>query len=141
MVMLFQLNVSLQYAGFKGEGINDNRVLMNKSHFPARFPYDAAYSTNAVLVCVRNPLDVLVSSLNFLVTLTHNKQINEDYTKIFPQIWETCIKEDISMWKMWHQYWIEKAEKQEMPVFFVRYEDVLKDPKKNLEDIFKFLFA
>jgi hypothetical protein len=69
--------VALQFAGFKGEGIHDRRVWINKTHFPVRFPYDRSYNTNAVVCCVRNPLDVIVSQFNFLVTLTHNKQIKE----------------------------------------------------------------
>jgi len=44
------------------------------------------------------------------------------------------------MWKRWHNYWIEKAENQEVPVFFVRFEDLLKEPEHNLKQIFQFVF-
>lgn len=45
MVMKYNLNVSLQYTGFKGEGIVDDRIWINKSHFPVRMPYDHSYDT------------------------------------------------------------------------------------------------
>ena len=72
MVMKFSLNVALQYAGFKGEGIVDNRVWINKTHFPYRFPYDHPYDTSVILCCVRNPLDVFVSQILQLCTMCHN---------------------------------------------------------------------
>lgn len=60
-VMKFYLNVALQFAGFKGEGITDERIWIQKTHFPTKFPYQNTFSTQAVLCCVRNPLDVFVS--------------------------------------------------------------------------------
>ena len=42
-VMKFSLNVALQYSGFKAEGIVDERVWINKSHFPFRIPFDMSY--------------------------------------------------------------------------------------------------
>jgi hypothetical protein len=77
MVMKYNLNVSLQYTGFKGEGIVDDRIWINKSHFPVRMPYDHYYDTQAIMVCVRNPLDVFVSGCILLASMTHNKSINE----------------------------------------------------------------
>jgi len=43
MVMKFTLNMQLQFSGFKGEGIVDERTWINKTHFPFRIPYDKAY--------------------------------------------------------------------------------------------------
>ena len=63
MVMKFNMNVALQFSGFKGEGIVDEKIWINKTHFPYRFPFDDSYSTNLILCCVRNPLDVFVSQL------------------------------------------------------------------------------
>jgi len=43
MVMKFTLNVALQYCGFKGEGIVDPCIWINKSHYPFRIPFDKSY--------------------------------------------------------------------------------------------------
>jgi hypothetical protein len=39
MVMRHVPNISLQIAGFKGEGITDNRCWIKKSHFPLSLPF------------------------------------------------------------------------------------------------------
>ena len=39
MVMKFLPNMALQFCGFKGEGIVDNRVWIKKSHFPFTTPF------------------------------------------------------------------------------------------------------
>jgi hypothetical protein len=59
--MKFTLNIGLQYMGFKGEGIVSKKCLINKSHFPMRSPMDKEYQSDAILLAVRNPLDVFVS--------------------------------------------------------------------------------
>jgi hypothetical protein len=37
--------------------------------------------------------------------------------------------------------WLEVAEKGEYPVHFFRYEDLLDDPVKTMEDVFKFVLG
>jgi len=137
MVMKFQLNVSLQFAGFKGEGIVDNRIWINKTHFPYRLPYDTEYSTNVILCCVRNPLDVFVSQFVQLCSMTHNKSINENFHTDYPE-WDWMVKQETKIWKKWHRYWIDKASSLEVPVLFFRFEDLMSDTKGTLEEIFAF---
>lgn len=60
-LMKFTLNVTLQYSGFKGEGIVKDKCWINKTHFPYRTPMDREYDTQVILLAVRNPLDVIVS--------------------------------------------------------------------------------
>ena len=105
MVMKFTLNTALQFAGFKGEGIVDDRVWINKTHFPYRIPYDNKYTTNMILCCVRNPLDVIVSNFLFLCTLTHNRTINEKYWEFSE--WESFVMNETKGIRKWHKYWIE----------------------------------
>ena len=66
--MKFTLNSSLQFSGFKGEGIVDDRCWINKTHFPFRTPMDKPYGTQLVLCAVRNPLDVVVSFFQMIGT-------------------------------------------------------------------------
>jgi hypothetical protein len=139
MVMKFNLNVSLQFAGFKGEGIVDNRIWISKTHFPLRMPYDREYKSNIVLCCVRNPLDVFVSEFVQISSMTHNLSINENFSKDFEE-WDWMIRHETKVWKKWHEYWIEKAQSNEVPVYFFRYEDLLSDPSEVLTGIFSFVF-
>jgi Sulfotransferase domain len=106
-VMKFNLNVALQYTGFMAEGITDDRIWMQKTHFPTKFPYQNAFGTQVLLCCVRNPLDVFVSEFMQIATMTHNNDTNEDFTK-FPE-WSTHVQQEIGIWKRWHTYWLDKA--------------------------------
>jgi Sulfotransferase domain len=139
MVMKFTLNTCLQYSGFKGEGIVDERTWINKTHFPYRIPYDNSYKTNAIICCVRNPLDVIVSNFLFLSTLTHNRCVNEKFWEY--EEWDGCVTNEIRGIMKWHKYWIDAAKKQDVPVFFVRFEDLLSDPATHLKEVFKFVFC
>ena len=40
--------------------------------------------------------------------------------------------------KKWMQHWIDAAKNQDLPVYFVRFEDLTANPKSVLEEIFKF---
>ena len=42
------------------------------------------------------------------------------------------------IWKKWHEYWINKAKQQDVPILFFRFEDLLSDPQTTLSDIFSF---
>ena len=66
--------------------------------------------------------------------MTHNNDINEDFTKYSE--WEMHVKHEVKIWKMWHNHWIEKAKKMQVPIYFFRYEDMMRDPKEILTKIF-----
>ena len=62
----------LQMAGLLGEGTSDDRCWIVKTHYPSElteYPFDC----NKIIVCVRNPFDVMVSKQHFLNTFSHAK--------------------------------------------------------------------
>ncbi len=65
-------NLMLQQIGFKGEETVDNGVWICKSHYPLTLTDDLPQLANRVICCVRNPIDVIVSEFNFMLTWTHN---------------------------------------------------------------------
>ena len=65
-------NVALQYSGFKAEGIIGDQVLIKKSHYPFRFPFQEAFDADYAVVCSRNPIDVSPSFFYMVLSLTHN---------------------------------------------------------------------
>lgn len=141
-LMKFTLNVSLQYQGFKGEGIVKDRCWINKTHFPFRTPLDCEYDTQMVILAVRNPLDVFVSFFNMIGTQSHTKSFREDITS--PEIasyWNSFFESDLKCWKEWHDYWMDVIENSELPVFFFRFEDLLQTPERVLKDMFRFILA
>ena len=125
--------MALQFSGFKGEGITDGRVWIQKTHFPYKFPYQYPFNTQVVLCCVRNPMDVFVSQFIQLCTMTHNKNTIEDFTQ-FPQ-WKLHIEQEVKIWRYWNEYWIAKAREQAVPIYFFRFEDLLENPESELNTI------
>ncbi|TNV79417.1 hypothetical protein FGO68_gene12917 [Halteria grandinella] len=122
------LNVSLQYSAFKGEGHSTSSpkippsCWIHKTHYPYVIPYQKQLQGNQVLVCVRNPFDVFPSQFLKFCTMTHNLDINEDFTQ-FPE-WKLHLSQEVGIWKRWHYYWIRMAQERRVPIKFVRFEDV-----------------
>ena len=124
--MHFSLNTSLQYQGFKGEGIVKERCWINKTHFPFRAPFDREYESQVIILAVRNPLDVINSFFNMIATQSHTLSHDNDVDdpNISPY-WEMFFQTDVDMWFEWHQYWMEKIKTSDIPIYFFRFEDLL----------------
>ena len=86
-----KLNLELLHMGLAGEGIVDKRVWLVKTHYPERYGKAKFYSERAVM-CVRNPMDAIVSLFHMVATGSHTKSIqNLDFVK-FPLIWTAFIE-------------------------------------------------
>jgi hypothetical protein len=60
----------LQLQGLIGEYVVDDTVSIIKAHYPLRFnPLD--YSVNKIIVCVRNPFNVIRSNFEFFGGMSH----------------------------------------------------------------------
>jgi hypothetical protein len=88
--MFFQMNLALQFCGFKGEGIIDDRIWISKSHFPITFPFEMPYKTQLVICCVRNPIDAFVSTFHLMSTMAHNVTANDDCFNL-PE-WDNVVR-------------------------------------------------
>ena len=60
--------LALQLTGLKGQGVADNRVWLVGTHTPEVYPPSLEFDANRGILCVRNPLDVIVSMLHLQVT-------------------------------------------------------------------------
>jgi hypothetical protein len=81
-----KLNLELLTRGLEGEGMVDKRVWFVKTHYPERYGKAKFYSEKVVM-CLRNPMDSMVSLFNMVATGSHDKSIqNLDFVK-FPVIW------------------------------------------------------
>ena len=63
--MSIDITLDQQFNGFMGEEIVDESVWIKKSHWPMRIPGNQIQIGNKVLVCVRNPYDIIVSLMYF----------------------------------------------------------------------------
>lgn len=62
----------LQFAGLIGEGTVDDTVWIIKSHHPHRFRSNPDFYCSKIIVCVRNPFEVIISWAHFHITETHS---------------------------------------------------------------------
>ena len=141
-LMKFTMNVSLQYTGFKGEGIVKDRCWINKTHFPYRTPMDKEFDTGVIILAVRNPLDVFVSFFQMIASQTHTQTIKEPINvDEIGQFWNEFFESDVRMWVEWHDFWMEKVKTSAVPIYFFRFEDLLLQPEQILKQMFRLILG
>jgi len=80
----------LQLAGFIGEAIVDSTCWIIKTHDPVR-PHCKNFTTNKIIVCVRNPIDVINSMIHFLSCWSHSKEMANNIWDQNPDYFEEKI--------------------------------------------------
>jgi hypothetical protein len=48
------------------------------------------------------------------------------------------VKQEIKVWVDYHKWWFTQAKSARVPLYFVRYEDILVGTEKSLNEIFAF---
>ena len=119
-----------------GENLIDDRVWITKSHFPERV-FFAHQTINKAVVIVRNPLDAIFSKFNFDVTHTHDTSISDRSMAKYADLFDEFVKENVRVWREFHSYWMEG--RPDIPVYILRFEDVLSHPKETMTKVMKFL--
>ena len=55
--------------------------------------------------------------------------------------WQQFAKQCAKAWNIWHNHWLQVAENSERPVYFFRFEDVLKNPREELRNLMMFILG
>lgn len=121
----YLVNLALQMQGFKGQEVVDNRVWIVKTHYPDGFSLELDFDSNKSILCVRNPLDVLASQFSFMFTWTHSKSMIQQFHLDFKDTWERMVRYQIHKWAAFHRWWMQHAQKNNLPLYFFRYEDMI----------------
>lgn len=103
---------SLQIQGLKGEAVYDNRVWISKTHHPLIIPYRFKFYSNKLLLCVRNPLDIIPSYASFCNTMNHGIKPDFEYEKDYPQWWDMWIKTHVPMIKKFYDVILDHCMKE-----------------------------
>ena len=117
-----------------GEGLVDKRVWVVKTHYPERYGKTKFYAERAILL-VRNPMDCITSLYNMVSTGSHNRSIEDNDFKKFPKVWGDFVTQDISVWKDFHDFWLNAK----IPVHIIRYEDIVQTPEPTLKSLLEFI--
>mmetsp|Transcript_404 Transcript_404/g.252 ORF Transcript_404/g.252 Transcript_404/m.252 type:complete len:178 (+) Transcript_404:403-936(+) len=75
------------------------------------------------------------------LTLTHTKTCANDFLKEFPKEWEYQLKFTIKLYEQFVNTWVNMAKEKQLPVMFIRFEDLIKDKSTTVKDIFKFIYG
>ena len=51
------------------------------------------------------------------------------------------LETDFKCWNKWHDHWVQKAKKLEIPIYFFRFEDLLLNPEAILSEMFQFILG
>ena len=112
--------------GMKGEEIVDDTCWIIKSHFPlALFESPPVFSANKSIVIVRNPLECIISWLNFLSTNCHSFKCPFNIEELYPNYWDWWVKNITTHMNSWLMLMITEARERRWPVLFVRFEDLV----------------
>ena len=91
-----------------------------------------------MIVVVRNPIDVIPSFAYLHAFRSHSLTPNERLDVDFPEWWNEWVIKMAQCMQFNHTFTVERLAK-EIPTYFLRYEDLLKNPERVLKECFKFL--
>jgi hypothetical protein len=135
-------STSLQITGLAGEEIIDDRVFIIKAHHPGTFPGVIEFDSTKVVMCVRNPLDVLVSFASLVNTLSHTAEPEFNYATDFPEWWDWWVKDQAEKHANYFNTMIDACTTGgKNPVYICRFEDLLANKQEELTGVMKFLLG
>ena len=137
------LNLTLHlYAGnMAGEETvsHENLCWVTKTHWPLLSPLGAEkFSAQKCIAIVRNPIDQLPSMALLMNCMSHSLQSEVPLNELDPVWWERLVH---MMSPMVNINVLEMREHLEpaIPTYYVRYEDLVIDPKPVLMELFAFM--
>lgn len=107
---------------------------ITKTHWPERRGCSKFRAHRAVLV-VRNPFDAIVSFWNLNVTNTHTEKVTEEVYERFADFFQDLVRNEMVVWLEFLEFW---ATRTDIPVLLVRYEDLIGNPRLELEKVLNF---
>ena len=78
--------------GMRGEGYIDGRVWIIKSPVMSGAIKLEPYSSNKVVMCVRNPLDIFPSVAQLINTMSHSAKFEFEVEKEYPEWWNHFLE-------------------------------------------------
>jgi hypothetical protein len=116
-----------------GEGMVTQQVSIVKTHYPERTGF--RLQAHRAIVLIRNPYDTIDSYWNLCLTNTHTETVTDEVYHCHKDFWELFVRNEIKVWIRFHRFWLDAK----IPVLWVRYEDFLKDPQRELMRMASFL--
>jgi len=122
--------------GLAGEGVTAQAIFV-KTHWPERTGNRVFTGRRAILM-VRNPYDAIDSYWNLNATKSHTKTVTAAVYEQFIDQWRGLARNEIQVWIRFLDYWIRKCP---APVLIVRFEDLVRDPSRQLTRMMEFALS
>lgn len=114
-----------------GEGLC--RPPICKTHWPERIGCQRYMAQRAILV-VRNPWDVIDSYWNLNLTNTHTEKVTDEIYNQFQDFFAELAANEMKVWLDFHNFWFSTS----IPLLVIRYEDLILNPRPEMEKILQF---
>ena len=139
--MNWDITIQMLYAGLLGEETvsTDNLCWVTKTHWPMESPLGAKkFPAEKCFSIVRNPIDLLPSFALLFITMSHSMTITPPVNEHDPAFWDTFIKK-ISTFINDQTLAMRRQMENEIPTYYIRYEDLVLNPQPVLTELFKFM--
>jgi len=91
---------------------------------------------------VRNPLDVCTSFFNMFLGMTHTNTIKGDFLgEDLKKYWQIWVLDECRAYRKWHDHWLKIAYEGKIPVYFFRFEDVIRNKQHELNELMRFILG
>ena len=116
---------SFQMSGMLGENVVDDTCWVIKTHHPMpKFPGTKEFAVQKVIVCVRNPFDVIMSNYNFTNSnFAHSATVeNDPFAPENADYINEVIQNKTKELKKFQEHVFEALIKNEVPFYFLKFE-------------------
>ena len=135
------VNVALQMQGMRGEDIVDDTCWVIKSHSPWIMPEAPIFHANKCIVIVRNPLDTNLSWLHLVAMNNHATKSPFNYEELYPNYFDWWVKDCCTHINAWMQQMMHDAKFRQVPILFIRFEDLVMNPEPELYNLMRFMLG
>ncbi|CAB9514013.1 WSCD family member [Seminavis robusta] len=124
-----------------GEGVTHRtKTCFVKTHWPERTGWKIVTGHRAVML-IRNPFDAMDSYWNLNVTNTHTETVTDEIYQRFADKFRDMARNELQIWCRYHQYWIDRMELDDFSILWIRFEDLIQQPARELTRILEFVAA
>lgn len=108
-----------------------------KTHWPERVGW-YPYTCHRIILLVRNPWDAIDSYWHLNATNTHTEKVADSVYEDHYKLWVRLIRNEFIVWNDFLSFWDKQSRTHEIPILWIRYEDLIKDQHLELERILEF---
>ncbi len=140
--MSIHTSTTLQIMGLSGESHYDDLCWITKSHHPIALRNgEVPKEVNKTFIVVRHPLDVLPSLASLINTTTHGVKPEYSYEGDYPEWWNWYVLKFAKRLADFFEIIVRQCQKAGTPLYIVRYEDLVTDPKETLLGLMAYCFG